>query len=119
MALRLCLLAFLGCLLAAGIAQAGCVGTNAFSTCNDASGNNYTVNRFGGTTIMNGNNANTGSQWSQNSNTFGNTTTTNGQTNGQPWNMTRQSFGGTTMYNGTNSAGQSFSYTCTHYGGCR
>src|SRR5690606_22437277 len=35
------------------------------------SGNDYTVQRFGNTTMMNGYNAQTGNSWSQNSQTFG------------------------------------------------
>jgi hypothetical protein len=65
---------------------------------------------------MDGHNANTGSSWSQNSTTFGNTTFHEGQTNGQTWNMTDQRNGGLRSIYGTDSRGNSFSYTCTQFG---
>jgi hypothetical protein len=99
-------------------AQAACFGSDSFQTCNDSSGNNYTVNRMGNYTHMYGNNAYTGSQWSETTNTLGNTTYYNGQTNGRPWNMIQQNYGGVQTYSGTNSAGQYFYHTCTQFGGC-
>lgn len=100
-------------------ANATCVGTGAFQSCTDASGNSYSVQRYGNTTTMQGYNSNTGSNWSQNSQTVGNTTYHNGQTNGNSWNMTQQNFGNVQTYNGVNAAGQPFSYTCTRPGGCQ
>jgi hypothetical protein len=98
-------------------AEANCFGTAAFQNCYDANGgNNYTINRSGSMTQMNGYNANTGSQWSQTSQTYGGTTYHNGTTNGSPWNMTEQHFGGTTTYSGMNASGQSFYKTCTQFG---
>jgi hypothetical protein len=101
-----------------GSAQAACYGSGSFQTCYDNSGNSYTVNQYGNQTQMNGYNANTGSQWSQTTNTMGNTTYSNGQTNGQQWNMIQQNYGGMQTYSGSNSSGQPFYYTCTQVGGC-
>lgn len=104
-------------LLNAGVASAQCVGTDSFYTCSDSSGNSYTVNRMGNTTMMNGYNSRTGSTWSQDSTTFGGTTLHSGRAaNGNSWNMTEQTFGGTTFYNGTDSRGNSFSGACGIYG---
>ena len=101
-------------------AHAACFGTSAFSNCTDQYGNQYTVNRFGNTTTMQGYNANTGSQWNQTSNTFGNMTQTYGQTNGRPWNETQTYYGnGFGTVNGMSSRGQSYFYNCSPYGGCR
>jgi hypothetical protein len=69
---------------------ATCFGSGAFQTCNDNSGNSYTVQRYGNQTNMSGFNAQTGSTWSQHSMTLGNTTYHNGITNGNSWNMTDQ-----------------------------
>jgi hypothetical protein len=104
--------------LAVGQSQAGCFGSSTFSTCNDASGNSYTVQRFGNQTMMNGHNAQTGSNWSQNSMTLGNMTMTNGNANGRFWNETEQNLGSMQIIHGTDSYGRSYSYTCTPYGGC-
>ena len=111
-------LAFLASLLIASSANAACIGSGSFQTCYDSSGNSYTVNRYGNQTQINGYNAYTGSQWSQRTNTMGNTTYYNGQTNGQQWNMIQQNYGGMQTYSGTNSVGQSFYHTCTQVGGC-
>ena len=99
-------------------ATASCIGTNAFQTCNDASGNSYTVQRFGNQTMMQGHNSQTGSAWSQNSMTFGNTTHHHGQSNGNSWNMMDQRIGNQRFYSGTNSRGQPFSYSCDAFGNC-
>jgi hypothetical protein len=75
--------------LAASSAHAGCFGSSSFQTCNDNSGNSYTINRFGNTTMMQGHNSRTGSNWSQQSTTFGNTTMHSGQdAAGDSWNST-------------------------------
>lgn len=100
--------------------RAACFGTPGYETCTDSYGNQYTVNRFGNMTTMQGYNANTGSQWSQQSNTFGNMTQTYGQTNGSPWNERQTYYGnGFGSVSGMNSRGQPYSYNCTPYGGCR
>jgi hypothetical protein len=93
-------------------ANAGCFGSGSFKTCNDDSGNNYTIQKFGNTTHMQGNNYQTGSTWSQNTNTFGNITTHTGNSNGNAWRATEQRIGNTTFYNGQDSNGNAFHKTC-------
>lgn len=90
-------------------ASAGCFGSSSFATCFDGPGNSYTVQRFGNSTYMQGNNFRTGSRWSQRSQTFGSSTYTQGQTNGRSWNMHQQRFGSGTSYSGTDSRGNYFS----------
>ena len=69
---------------------------------------------------MNGSNFNTGSQWNQTSNRFGNMTVTNGQTNGRTWNESQTRLdGGNVIVNGTNSHGMPYHYNCNPYTGCR
>ncbi len=104
--------------LAASSAWASCVGTDAFRTCYDNSGNSYQVNRMGNTTMMQGYNAQTGSNWSQTSQQVGNSTFTNGTAaNGQSWNSTTMNMGnGNTMTYGTDSRGNSFQRNCNQYG---
>jgi hypothetical protein len=104
--------------IAASHCNAACIGSSTFSNCSDDSGNNYTVQRFGNQTMMNGSNAQTGSNWSQHSTTLGNSTYTNGTTNGRSWNETQTNFGGVRSIYGTDSDGRSYNYTCTQYGGC-
>ncbi|WP_341678379.1 hypothetical protein [Niveibacterium sp. SC-1] len=102
----------------ASTASAGCYGTDAFKTCTDSSGNTYQVNKLGNTTTVNGYNAQTGSNWSQQSQQIGNTTITNGRAaNGNAWNETTQNLGGgrTTTY-GTDSSGRSYQRTCSQFG---
>ena len=53
--------------LMASVENAGCIGLGSLQTCNDDFGNSYTINRYGNSTTMNGDNAQTGSSWSQNS----------------------------------------------------
>jgi hypothetical protein len=114
---RIGFVAFMMTALMTGGANAGCIGSSAFQTCNDSSGNSYTINRFGNTTMMNGYNAQTGSSWSQNSNTFGNTTTHNGTaSNGNSWNSTETRMGNTRSIYGSDSQGNSFSKTCGPFG---
>jgi hypothetical protein len=103
-------------LFVAGFANASCFGSGAFTTCNDASGNSYNVQRYGNTTNMQGYNAGTGSSWTQNSQTYGNTTQIQGNSNGNSWNQTIQTMPGMTTYSGTDSRGNSFYKTCTAYG---
>ena len=97
-----------------GGANAMCVGSGGFQVCNDTSGNSYTVNRFGNNTYMQGHNAQTGSSWSQNSQTYGNTTYHQGLSNGQSWNMQQNSFGNVQTFNGRDTRGNSFSRTCVN-----
>lgn len=103
--------------LASASAHAACVGTSGFSTCYDNSGNSYTVQRLGGSTFVSGHNSNTGSSWSQNSQTIGNSTFTNGRdAGGNSWNMQQQRIGNSTFYNGRDSDGNSFSGICGPFG---
>jgi hypothetical protein len=112
-------LALVTCLSATAPSAAGCFGAGDFYTCTDASGNRYTVSRFGDTTRMSGSNSNTGSTWSQNSMTIGNSTYTHGQTNGNAWNETQTQYGnGFNHVYGADSAGQPYSYNCNPYTGC-
>ena len=99
-------------------AHAMCFDSAAMETCNDANGNSYTVNRLGSMTMIQGNNANTGSNWGETVNHFGNTTTINGTAaNGQNWNENIQHYGnGSYSESGTDSRGNSFNVYCTPYG---
>ncbi len=105
-----------GLMLISTATFASCYGSGSFYTCNDASGNSYNVQKYGNTTNMQGYNASTGSNWSQNSQTIGNTTYINGNSNGNGWNQTIQTMPGMTTYSGTDSRGNSFYRTCTAYG---
>ena len=98
-------------------AGAACVGSASFALCNDSYGNSYSVQRFGGTTITQGSNARTGSNWSQTDNNFGGSTLTDGVANGRSWDMQRQSLGGGfSTYSGTDLYGDSFSGMCGPFG---
>lgn len=97
---------------------ANCIGTDAFKTCYDGTGNSYTVNKLGSSTYLDGYNAQTGSTWSQQSHTFGNTTQHTGTTNGNNWNMTQTQNGFGQTFSGTDSDGNSFFKTCDTYGNC-
>lgn len=71
-------------------ANAYCIGSGSFSTCRDSrSGNSYTIQRSGDTTYMHGRNYNTGSTWSQNSQTIGTATFHHGRdADGNSWSST-------------------------------
>jgi len=104
-------------LLTAQVSVAACYGSGNFKTCTDDSGNSYNVRQFGNTTITNGYNPNTGSQWSQNSNTIGNTTFHNGvDANGNAWKGTSTRIGSTTIHQGVDSNGNIYSKTCNQFG---
>lgn len=105
-----------GLLVASSLAQATCYGTGAYRTCSDTSGNSYNIQKFGNSTSMQGYNAQTGSTWTQNSQTYGNTTNIQGTTNGNTWNQTITTMPGMTIQSGTDSRGNSFSRTCTVWG---
>lgn len=103
-------------LTAAVSAHAACIGSGAFQSCTDSSGNSYTVNRFGNTTMVQGSNPN-GSQWNQTSQTIGNTTFHNGQAaNGQSWNGTTINSPNMQQHFGTDSQGRSYHKVCTTAG---
>ncbi len=72
------------------IATANCYGSANMYNCYDTqSGNSYNVFKSGNSTYMQGYNAGTGSSWSQQSNTIGNTTFMNGtSSSGSSWNQT-------------------------------
>ncbi|MGN4956746.1 hypothetical protein ACTG16_12025 [Aeromonas sp. 23P] len=107
----------LAALFFSGMATANCVGTGSFKTCYDDNGNNYTVQKFGNSTYVNGHNAKTGSTWNQNSQKVGNSTFTNGHdADGNSWNSTATRVGNSTYINGTDSNGDPFSTTCNEYG---
>ncbi len=73
---------------------ANCIGSDNYYTCTESNGNTYNVSKFGNSTITNGYNSNTGSTWSQNSNTIGNTTYQNGyDSDGNSWNQTINKIG--------------------------
>ena len=99
-------------------AQAACYGTGAFRTCTDDNGNNYTVNRSGNATYVDGSNSQTGSTWNQQSYRSGNTTSTYGTaSDGSSWNaQTYKSPGGGSTTYGTDSKGNSFVQTCNRFG---
>ncbi|MGP3726379.1 hypothetical protein SAMN05421763_11718 [[Luteovulum] sphaeroides subsp. megalophilum] len=104
-------------LLIADAAFAGCVGSETFQSCWDDAGNSYTVSRYGNTTHLEGSNTRTGSHWSQESQTLGNTTYHQGRSaDGGNWNMTQQSIGGSTFYSGRDSDGKAFSGVCGPFG---
>lgn len=104
-------------ILALGVssaAQAACYGSPGYRTCTDNSGNSYSVQRFGGSTYMRGSNPSTGSNWSQQSHTFGNTTTVHGSdSSGRSWNNTIQTSPGMVRQYGRDASGRSFNRTCT------
>ncbi|SDX99259.1 hypothetical protein [Roseicitreum antarcticum] len=96
-----------------GTASASCYGTSNVYTCTDSSGNTYNVNRYGGSTSVQGYNSSTGSTWSQNSHSYGNTTNTYGQAaNGNSWNSTTNRYGSGSSTYGTDSRGRSFNSFC-------
>ena len=98
-------------------AFAGCYGSGSFYTCNDASGNRYTVQKFGNQTNMRGYNYDTGSSRSQNSRQLGNTTYTRGfDADGNSWSMQQRRVGNSTYTSGFDSDGNYFSKTCGIYG---
>ena len=93
-------------------ANAACVGTGTYKSCTDASGNHYTVNKFGDQTIVNGSNSNTGTRWSQTSTQMGDMTITNGRAaDGKTWHSTSQRVGDMVIQNGTDSDGNFFNNT--------
>lgn len=99
-------LIFIGLLAFSSASFAACYGTENLYSCNDASGNSYSVNKFGDMTTVNGRNSRTGSSWSQQSNQLGDTTYIRGNTNGKAWNETITPY---STY-GTDSRGRYYSY---------
>ena len=78
-------------IFAVNVASAACYGTVTFQNCDDSSGNGYTINHFGDTTIMTGGDAQTGGSWAQNPITFEDTTFHNDRASSDnSWNATDQ-----------------------------
>ena len=99
------------------LAGASCFGTGNFQSCTDASGNSYSVQRYGNTTYTQGYNGSTGNSWNQTSSTYGNTTYHNGVAgNGNSWSGTSSTYGGTTTHQGIDSRGNFYNRTCNAYG---
>ncbi len=81
-------------IFAVNVASAACYGTDTFENCDNSSGNSYTINRFGDTTMMIGGSVQTGNSWSQDLETLGDTTFHNDHTNnGNSWNSADQRLG--------------------------
>lgn len=108
---------FLSSLVFSGSVFAQCVGSDAFSTCTDQSGNTYQVQRYGNTTHVNGTAAN-GVTWNQTTNTYGNQSHTTGTaSNGNTWTENRTDYGnGNYNVQGTNSNGEYYSHNCNRFG---
>lgn len=105
-------------LFATGV-NASCFGVESSYTCSDPqSGNTYNVRKFGDSTSMTGTNSRTGSNWSQNSRTYGNTTHQDGRSSdGSSWRQTIQNNGSMgTTYSGTDSKGNYYNKTCNQFG---
>lgn len=98
-------------------ALAQCYGSDSYKTCHDNNGNTYSVQKFGNTISVQGQNNQTRSSWNQSTTKVGNSTFTNGTSaNGNSWNSTTNKFGDNTLTTGTDSDGNSFSSTCNQYG---
>lgn len=94
-----------------------CIGSGSLKTCYDDKGNTYTVQKFGDTTYVDGQNSRTGTTWSQQSQKLGGSTFTTGQdADGNSWNSTATKMGSSTIINGTDSDGDSFSTICNENG---
>lgn len=85
--------------LAATSSFAQCTTFGNHTQCYDFnSGNNYSINRFGNITQMQGYNTRTGTNWSQQSNTIGNTTYQRGiDSQGNNWSQTINNNGSYTI----------------------
>lgn len=105
-------------LASAPLASAACYGTGANRTCSDNQGNTYQVQQYGASTHVQGNNARTGSRWSQDSQRIGNSTFTTGRaSNGNQWNATTTTIGNATYTTGRDSQGRRFSSNTQKIGG--
>jgi hypothetical protein len=83
----LCIILSVVAIGVSSVASANCYGTANNYTCYDVqSGNSYNVQKYGNQTYMNGRNSRTGTSWSQNTNRFGNSSSTYGHSsNGKSW----------------------------------
>ena len=90
-------------LFVATAAHADCYGSANLYNCQDESGNQYQVNKFGNMTQMQGSNPSTGTNWNQTTQSFGNSSYTNGfDSDGNAWSA--QKFGNTTTYTDSNGS---------------
>lgn len=98
-----------------------CFGSDTYYTCRDIStGNTYNVSKHGNNTHVQANNYNTGSSWSQDTQTYGNQSYTTGRdANGNSWHHNTHQIGNTQYYNGNDSSGKSYNGYCNPYSGCR
>lgn len=97
-------------------AQAMCIGSGAFRTCDDERGGNYSAQRNGSSTYYQGRRSD-GTSWQGNGQDVGNSTIYNGTTSdGRHWSGSSQRIGETTIYNGTDSRDNVYQRTCTQYG---
>ncbi len=76
-------------------ANSDCYGSSSYYTCYDYnSGNTYDISKIGNTTYLEGYNSSTGSRWSQESTTIGNTVYHDGtRADGSSWSTTCNSYG--------------------------
>lgn len=114
-----------GLLMAAGLATVLSsaaygqgLGNNSFETKTDPqSGNTYSIQRSGDQTIMRGHNPNTGSSWSQRSQSSGSSTFHSGQSSdGNSWSGTTSNNGSTTLNQGIDSSGDPYSSSSSNLG---
>ena len=95
--------------------SAQCIGYGAMKSCSDSYGNNYTVNKMGNTTFVNGSNSR--GTWSSTSIKMGNTVLQNGtDIDGNSWNQTIYSQPGSMSVFGTDSDGGSVGTVCDEFG---
>ena len=100
-------------IFAVNVASAACYRTATLQNCDDSSANSYTTYRFGDTTIMTEGNARTGSSWSRNSITLGDTTFHNDRaSSGNSWNATDQRLEDSRHIFSRDSQGNSSSRIC-------
>lgn len=96
-------------LLFSSIASAKCYGTKTNKVCYSDNGNIHYVSKNGSYTNVSSYNNRTGSRWSSNYSTYGNTTYATGRSKkGNSWNETIVRKRNSTHYYGTNSRGQKF-----------
>ena len=98
-------------------ARAHCAGTPDYMVCIDSAGNHSTSIRYGDSSHASGGNFSTGSTWSHDTRSIGNTTFSEGRRNGRAWTRTDVDLGrGTRATYGTDSRGRPFGSVCGPYG---
>ncbi len=97
-----------------GLGHAGCYGTGSFRSCTDASGNHYTINQLGNTTLMQGYSSSTGNSWNQTTNRIGNSSFSHGHAaDGSSWSSSSHNLGGGyRSIQGQDSRGHRFNALC-------